>query len=415
MNPNSRYYLSFDVGYPNAVDASLGRSGGDIMVHGSCSSRGCFAMTDDEIGEIYAVAREALQAGQPAFQVQSYPFRMTAENLAKNRKNPNIGFWRNLKDGSDTFEVTKQPVQVAACGGRYAFNGTGGCTISAPDPSVVAAVTEKRRRDDERAASLAASGTPAVNVIYEDGGSNPVFASRSVDGRSIPGRDRPYNKVMSPVVVALNESGSPASDADQRAAAKATYSAAETLLMSEAALARRPVGPQNPTAIATRQQAVYAKLMGDKLQPKPEPKVAAPEIAVAQPPRRRPKLLPRATRPSIRGSSPLPRSTVRPPPKPRGSPRRGPAAEPPAPIQASMGAAPAPAADTPFYARWLGLGGGDAAVGVRLRRRPPSAVFHRRADSAVPVPPSRPRTAALPGKGAGPADLDTFTSLGAAD
>ena len=198
MNPNSRYYLSFDVGYPNAVDASLGRSGGDIMVHGSCSSRGCFAMTDEEIGEIYAVAREALQAGQPAFQVQSYPFRMTAENLAKNRKNPNIGFWRNLKDGADTFEVTKQPVQVAACGGRYAFNGTGGCNISTPDPSVVAAVTEKRRRDDERVASLVASGTPAVNVIYEDGGSNPVFASRSVDSSAIPGRDRPYNKVISP-------------------------------------------------------------------------------------------------------------------------------------------------------------------------------------------------------------------------
>ena len=46
MNPNSNYYLSFNVGYPNAYDRALGRTGGDIMVHGICSSAGCFSMTD---------------------------------------------------------------------------------------------------------------------------------------------------------------------------------------------------------------------------------------------------------------------------------------------------------------------------------------------------------------------------------
>ena len=85
-------------------------------------------------------------------------------------------------------------MQVAACGGKYAFDGTGGCSISAPDPAVVAAVTEKRKRDEERVASLVASGTPAVNIIYEDGGSNPVFAKRDVDSRAIPGRDRPTTR-----------------------------------------------------------------------------------------------------------------------------------------------------------------------------------------------------------------------------
>ena len=29
MNPNSSYYLSFNVGYPNAYDRALGHSGGD--------------------------------------------------------------------------------------------------------------------------------------------------------------------------------------------------------------------------------------------------------------------------------------------------------------------------------------------------------------------------------------------------
>src|SRR3954471_20456432 len=108
MNPNSQFYLSFNMGYPHAYDRAWGRTGSQLMVHGDCSSRGCYAMTDDQIGEIYALARESFFGGQSAFQVQAYPFRMTAANFAKHRNNPNIPFWRMLKEGSDHFEVTHQ-------------------------------------------------------------------------------------------------------------------------------------------------------------------------------------------------------------------------------------------------------------------------------------------------------------------
>jgi murein L,D-transpeptidase YafK len=108
MNPNSSYYLSFNVGYPNQLDRALGHTGGTIMVHGACSSAGCFSMTDAQIAEIYAIARSSFDGGQRAIQMQSYPFRMTAENLAKHRLDANIGFWKNLKEGNDVFEVTKQ-------------------------------------------------------------------------------------------------------------------------------------------------------------------------------------------------------------------------------------------------------------------------------------------------------------------
>ena len=97
MKPNSAYYLAFNVGYPNAYDRALGHDGGAIMVHGICSSAGCFSMTDPQIGEIYAVVREAFTGGQREVQMQSYPFRMTAENLAKYRLDPNIDFWKQLK------------------------------------------------------------------------------------------------------------------------------------------------------------------------------------------------------------------------------------------------------------------------------------------------------------------------------
>ncbi|CAM5775961.1 hypothetical protein LMIY3S_05287 [Labrys miyagiensis] len=327
LNPNSKYYLSFDVGYPNNFDRQLGRVGGDIMVHGSCSSRGCFAMTDKQMAEIYAVAREALQAGQGSFQVQSYPFHMTAENMAKNRRNPNIGFWQNLKEGSDNFEVTKQQVRTDVCKGRYVFNGDGGsgCGISPANASVAAAVYDKKRNDEAKIASLISSGTKAVNYIYQDGGSNPVFVARSVDQTAVPGKDRPYSYSKVDVTeVALNDSGAPASDADAVAARQVTYSAAEELLQSEAAVARRPLkGPADPKAVATRQQAVYARLMGGKMPAAALPPVEATAVATVDVP----------GKPALVAAAPA-------------------AITAPGPQVASV--APA-GGDQPFYARWLGF------------------------------------------------------------
>ncbi|MXQ11361.1 L,D-transpeptidase family protein [Microvirga makkahensis] len=166
MNPNSAYYLSFDTGYPNAYDRSFGRNGGDIMVHGSCSSRGCFAMTDQNVAEIYAIAREAFASGQRAFQFQSYPFRMTAENLAKHRLDPNIAFWKNLKEGADTFEVTKEEVQVAVANRRYHFNAS---------PEVASAVAQKQAQDEQKVAELVAKGVKPIKLVYHDGDTHESF------------------------------------------------------------------------------------------------------------------------------------------------------------------------------------------------------------------------------------------------
>ena len=55
MNPNSNYYLAFNTGFPNAYDRAMGYTGSELMVHGDCSSRGCYAMTDEQIQEIYAL------------------------------------------------------------------------------------------------------------------------------------------------------------------------------------------------------------------------------------------------------------------------------------------------------------------------------------------------------------------------
>jgi len=41
MNPNSAYYLSFNIGYPNAYDRAHGGSGAHLMVHGTLHLLGC--------------------------------------------------------------------------------------------------------------------------------------------------------------------------------------------------------------------------------------------------------------------------------------------------------------------------------------------------------------------------------------
>jgi murein L,D-transpeptidase YafK len=189
MNPNSNYYLSFNVGYPNAYDRALGRTGGAIMVHGICSSAGCMSMTDAQIAEIYAIAREAFNGGQREIQMQSYPFRMTAENLAKHRLDPNADFWRQLKNGSDHFEVTQTEPEVGVCGKHYVFgvhpasgmDAAAPCPVLHRDEEVEAEVQVKQARDNAAVAKLVAQGVKPIELVYEDGGQNASFMGMKGD------------------------------------------------------------------------------------------------------------------------------------------------------------------------------------------------------------------------------------------
>ncbi|MFC4170972.1 L,D-transpeptidase family protein [Microvirga sp. GCM10011540] len=250
MNPNSAYYLSFDTGYPNAYDRQFGRTGGDIMVHGSCTSRGCFAMTDQNVAEIYAIAREAFASGQRAFQFQSYPFRMTPKNLAQHRLDPNIGFWKNLKEGSDYFEVTKDEPRIAVAGGRYQFNVS--------DETVVAAVRQKQAQDEQQVAELVAKGEKPIKLAYHDGDSHESFRTALASAMGADGslvvdarmRDkfgdvsRPES-LTGPREIALDDSGRTRPEAPSAALAFASLPPAEPAAQAAAPAAdQADAGPQ---------------------------------------------------------------------------------------------------------------------------------------------------------------------------
>jgi murein L,D-transpeptidase YafK len=122
MNPLLHEYLSFNIGFPNVFDRSLGRTGSFIMVHGGCRSIGCYAMTDEQMDEIYGLVTEAFRGGQDKVQLQAFPFRMTEANLALHATSPDAQFWSMLKEGSDAFEKVGLPPIVTVCNQRYVFN-----------------------------------------------------------------------------------------------------------------------------------------------------------------------------------------------------------------------------------------------------------------------------------------------------
>ena len=167
MNPNSNYYLAFNTGFPNKFDRAYGRTGSDLMVHGDCSSRGCYSMTDESIAEIYALARETFAGGNSSFQLQIFPFRMTPANLAKQSKNQNFAFWEDIKEGYDRFELTKSPPSWDVCNKQYVFDipsGVGVLDAVAACPATVKDTTMTAALQAKQAADSAAMQVEVANL-----------------------------------------------------------------------------------------------------------------------------------------------------------------------------------------------------------------------------------------------------------
>src|SRR6202521_4500298 len=199
MNPNSNFYLAINVGYPNSFDKANNRDGSLLMIHGDCSSSGCYAMTDEQIGEIYSLARDTFLGGQPSFQIQAYPFRMTPANLAHHRTNPHMAFWEMLKIGNDHFEATHLEPKVEVCNRRYVFDAqqppssskplvfdpTGKCPAYVVNPKIARPAREKQKADEVEYAQLVEANV-SVAPIHSglDGGMNEVFLAQV--GGSIP-------------------------------------------------------------------------------------------------------------------------------------------------------------------------------------------------------------------------------------
>ncbi len=87
LNPNSKFYLSFKVDYPNKFDRKKGKErnekdlGGDIFIHGNNKTIGCVPVGDDAIEELfYIVAKN----GRKNIRIVITPYDMRAKDKKLN-------------------------------------------------------------------------------------------------------------------------------------------------------------------------------------------------------------------------------------------------------------------------------------------------------------------------------------------
>ena len=153
-----RWRSAINLGFPNAFDRAQGRNGSFILMHGGCSSVGCFAMTNPVMSEIHTLTKAAIAAGQRHVPVHVFPFRMTEKALAEHIENDWHPFWTTLKAGYDSFERTRRPPRISVCQGNYHIEDAGTeTTIAEPPPS-------RRDRNSKRMRSRADTGPGSIRV-----------------------------------------------------------------------------------------------------------------------------------------------------------------------------------------------------------------------------------------------------------
>jgi murein L,D-transpeptidase YafK len=192
MNPNSQYYLSFNLGFPNAFDRAHGRTG----AHPDGARRLLVArlLRDDrraDRGNLRARARLVLRRPEvvPGAGL-SVPHDAAEHGPAPQQ--PAHAFWRMLKRGNDHFEVTRLEPKVSVCEKRYvfdayapgdptrspSFNPTGKCPAYEVPEEILVAVQDKQRRDEFQTAELTRRGVPTAPIrTNADGGMHPVFVA----------------------------------------------------------------------------------------------------------------------------------------------------------------------------------------------------------------------------------------------
>jgi murein L,D-transpeptidase YafK len=286
LNPNSKYYLAINTGFPNRYDQANGRYGTNLMIHGACSSSGCYSMTDEQVLEIYAFARDAFKGGQTSVQLEALPFRMSAENMARHRDNPNYDFWKMLKVGYDNFEVTKRPPDVGFCEKKYVFNqpmnGTpnaaGACPATSTPPALVSALSSYSKTYD--VAYKSALDKFDGKVWYE-----PTEAERkAVVADKRKGRELAY----APTGTSL-EAGKLLSEADFKSLMEKKMAAAQPRPANTVLASAGPMPAGYATAGAPRAASAAERMKQDRLPMTASaastasiPSAPAPTIATAQ-------------------------------------------------------------------------------------------------------------------------------------
>lgn len=284
MNPNSNYYLAFNIGFPNAYDQVNGRTGQHLMVHGACSSSGCYSMSDENIAQIYAFGRDSFKGGQREFQLQAFPFRMTAANMARYHNDPNYKFWTMLKEGYDIFEVTRVPPKVDVCEKRYVFNRdtngktlspAGACPAASNSPSMQTAFASYQKKYDEsfssatekkmKAPSPTIQGVQEASLVADWSRKRAAGAKVSREPPSLTpaSSEKPGAPDITPEKSAVTKASTNSDVAANTAKTKQKTPTGQSLAEEEAQTSGAPVTVENTTPDVKNDKKPFWKVFGD--------------------------------------------------------------------------------------------------------------------------------------------------------
>ena len=190
FNPESDYHLSLRLNYPNPADQIIGVAdswGGDIYIHGGCSTVGCFPMTDEAMAELYWLAVEARAAGQAVIPVHVFPARMNDASMnflrrTFERDERLVAFWENLREGYTWFETRRQlPAITVSPTGRYLFAAS-----ATPEQPSAGAPPAPGLLGEEVGTERPAAGAPAAvaptpDSFVTDASATPIDAPATTD------------------------------------------------------------------------------------------------------------------------------------------------------------------------------------------------------------------------------------------
>jgi murein L,D-transpeptidase YafK len=104
LNPKSTYHLSLGLNFPNNADQLIvdpHEPGGEIYIHGGCTSSGCCAITDEAIEWLYVLCDAAKKASKPPANVMILPCRFGETTLSwQDMEFENWStFWAGIQEG----------------------------------------------------------------------------------------------------------------------------------------------------------------------------------------------------------------------------------------------------------------------------------------------------------------------------
>lgn len=114
---------ALNLAFPNVFDALKKRTGSYLLIHGGCSSEGCYALKNGPMSILYDLVSIALKSGQTILPIHIFPFRLTDKNWARHLPQKAgkkwEAFWRGMQPVYDGFQNNRIIPSIYVCQTGY--------------------------------------------------------------------------------------------------------------------------------------------------------------------------------------------------------------------------------------------------------------------------------------------------------